>query len=154
MKTSMFRICTILAIGLAASSQTLRAQQRTLEGVWDVSVTVTDCNTGALIRTVRSLQAFHHDGSVVETANTSSRSISEGVWEPSGGQMYKASYWFFRYTSTGAFASLAKVSDTISLVSDGLLTSTGVVRDYDANGNLTSTGCFVHTAQRLIDSEQ
>jgi hypothetical protein len=34
MKTSMFRICAILGIGLATSLQTLHAQQRTLEGVW------------------------------------------------------------------------------------------------------------------------
>jgi hypothetical protein len=142
MKTSMFRFSAILAIGLAASLQTLQAQQNTLEGVWDVSVTVTNCDTGAIIRTVRSLQAFHHDGTITETANTASRGISEGVWSPAGRQMYNATYWFFRYTSTGTFASFAKINDTISLVSDGQLTSTGVVRDFDANGNLISTGCF------------
>ena len=81
---SMFRICTILAIGLAASLQTLQAQQNTPEGIWSVSVTVTNCQTGALIRTVQSIQAFHHDGTVVETANTASRGMSEGVWSPAG----------------------------------------------------------------------
>ena len=150
---SMFRICAILAIGLAASLQTLQAQERKLEGVWDVSVTVTDCNTGALIRTVRSLQAFHHDRTVVETANTASRGISEGVWSAAGWQMYNASYWFFRYTTAGTFASFAKVSDTITLGSDGHFTSAGTVQDFDANGNLISTGCFVHAAYRLNDSE-
>jgi hypothetical protein len=154
MKTSMFRICAIVAVGVAASLQALQAQQRTLEGVWDVSVTVTNCDTGALIRTVRSLQAFHHDGSMTESANSASRGISEGVWSPDGGQMYTATYWFFRYTSTGTFASLAKATDNITLGSDGHLTSTGRILDFDANGNLISTGCFVHAATRLIDSEQ
>jgi len=154
MKTSMFRICAILGIGLVASLQTLQAQQNNLEGVWDVSVTVTNCDTGALIRTVRSIQSFHHDGTVVETANTASRGISEGVWKPDGSHMYAATYWFFRLTSTGTFASFARVNDSISLVDDGHLTSTGVVRDFDASGNLISTGCFVHTAYRLADSEQ
>jgi len=154
MKSSMFRICAILAIGLAASLQTLQAQGRTLEGVWDVSVTVTDCNTGALIRTVRSLQAFHHDGSMTETANTASRGISEGVWKPDGAQMYTATYWFFRYKADGTFASFAQATDNINLVSDGHLTSTGVIKDFDASGNLTSTGCFIHTAYKLADSEQ
>jgi hypothetical protein len=155
MKMSMFRICSILAIGLAASLQTLQAQQHTLEGVWNLSVTVTNCNTGALIRTVESLQAFHHDGTTTDTANAASRGPSEGVWETVGGQMYKDTFWFYRYTSTGTFASLAKVTDTITLGSDaGHYTSSGTVLDYDANGNLISTGCFVHTAYRLIDSEQ
>jgi len=154
MKTSMFRICAILGIGLAASLQTLHAQQRTLEGVWNVSVTVTDCQTGALIRTVNSIQAFHPDGTETETANTSSRGISEGVWKPDGAGMYAASYWFYRYTSTGTFASIATVTDNIKLGSDGHFTSTGVVIDHDANGNLISTGCFIHTAYRLADLER
>lgn len=154
MKTSMFRICTILAIGLAASMPALQAQQNNLEGLWNVSVTVTNCQTGALIRTVDSLQTFHHDGTVIETANTASRGMSEGVWSPAGAHTYDAKYWFFRYTATGTFASIAKVTDTITLGSDGHFTSTGTVLDYDANGNLLTTGCFVHTAYRLADSEQ
>lgn len=155
MKTTMFRICAILAIGLAATLQTLQAQQHTLEGVWNVSVTVTDCNTGAIIRTVQSVQAYHHDGTVNETANTASRGPSEGVWSAAGGATYNDSFYFYRYTSTGTFASLAHGTDTITLGSDaGHYTSVGKVLDFDANGNLISTGCVIHTAYRLEDSEQ
>ena len=154
MKTSMFRICSILAISIATSMQTLHAQQNTLEGVWSVSVTVTNCQTGAIIRTVQSLQAFHHDGTITETANTAFRGISEGVWAPLGGQMYQDNFWFFRYTSTGTFASFAHGNDTITLASDGHFTSTGTIHDYDANGNLLSSGCVIHTAYRLTNSEQ
>ena len=154
MKTRMFRICAISAIGLAALLPTLQAQERgALDGVWVVNVTVTNCQTGALIRTVGSLQAFHRDGSVVETANTASRGISEGTWHPAGGHMYDATYWFFRYTATGTFASIAKVTDKITLRSDGKFTSVGTVEDFDANGNSISIGCFVHSADRLLKSE-
>lgn len=153
MKTNMLRICTILAIGLVASIQTLQAQQHTLEGVWNVSVTVTDCTTGVPIRTVHSLQAYHHDGTVNETANTALRGPSEGVWKAGGGT-YDDSFYFYRYTSTGAFASLAHATDTITLTDAGHYTSVGKVLDFDANGNLISTGCVIHTAYRLEDSEQ
>lgn len=152
MKTKIFRIGTILALALAATA-IVPAQQSGLEGVWNVSVTVTDCSTGALIRTVSSLQEFHHDGTVIETANTASRGISEGVYQANGWHAYDASYYFFRYTATGTFASMAKVTDTIKLVSEGHFTSTGTVLDYDANGNLLTTGCFIHTAYRLLESE-
>jgi hypothetical protein len=91
---------------------------------------------------------------MTETANTASRGISEGAWQHAGGQKFVATYWFFRYKTDGTFASFAKAVDNINLVSDGKLTSTGLIKDYDANGNLLSTGCFVHTAYRLIDSEQ
>ena len=155
MKTSMFRICAMFAIGAAASIPSLQAQQHTLEGVWNVSVTVTDCNTGAIIRTVHSVQAYHHDGTVAETANTAMRGPSEGVWSVAGGGMYQDSFYFYRYTPTGTFASLAHGVDTITLGDDaGHYTSVGNVYDYDANGNLLSKGCVIHTAYRLEDSEQ
>ena len=120
MKTGMFRICAMLAIGAAASITTLQAQQHTLEGVWNVAVTVTDCTTGAPIRTVHSLQAYHHDGTVNETANTALRGPSEGVWSHAGSrQTYKDSFYFYRYTSTGTFASLAHGVNTMTLSADG-----------------------------------
>jgi hypothetical protein len=154
MKTRMFGICTILAMGVAASIPTLQAQERgRLDGVWTVSVTVTDCTSGALIRTVRSLQAFHNDGSMVETAGTASRGISEGTWRPAEEHEYDATYWFFRYTANGTFASIAKVTDKIKLEPDGKFTSAGTVEDFDANGNSISLGCFVHSADRLLKSE-
>lgn len=155
MKTTMFRICAMLAIGLAGSLQSLHAQQNTLEGIWNVSVTVTDCNSGAIIRTVHSIQAFHHDGTITETANTASRGPSEGVWKVTGAQTYQDNFYFYRYTSTGTFASLANGVDTITMGSDaGHFTSVGHVYDYDANGNLLSTGCVIHTAFRMTNSEQ
>jgi hypothetical protein len=151
----MFRICAILAIGMAGTLQTLQAQQHTLEGVWNVSVTVMDCNTGATIRTVQSLQAYHRDGTVNETANSALRGPSEGVWRADGRGTYNDSFYFYRYTSTGTFASLAHGTDTITLGWDaGHYTSVGKVQDFDANGNLISTGCVIHTAYRLEDSEK
>jgi hypothetical protein len=51
--------------------------------------------------------------------------------------------WFF-----------ANGTDTITLGDDGHFTSTGTILDFDANGNLISTGCVVHTAYRLADSER
>ncbi|MBV9498911.1 MAG: hypothetical protein JO138_06035 [Acidobacteriaceae bacterium] len=153
MKTSMFRIWTIVTLGLAASM--LPAQERRgLEGVWEVSVTVTDCH-GTTVRTVRSLQLFHRDGSVIETSNLASRGISEGVWKPVGDRTYDASYWFFRYPPPqGPFASFATIKDTITLDSDDdHFTSSGTVVDREPDGT-TLTSCFTHTANRLTDLDE
>ena len=153
MTKSLLRISAIFALTFTASQMTLSAQdEHSLVGTWDVSVTVTNCQTGALIRTVRSLQMFDRTGSVTETANTASRGISLGVWrhEHYGDQIFPASYWFFRYKPDGTFASIAKVLDTITLSPDGTeFTSTGTVEDSDQNGNPISTGCFTHSAKRL-----
>jgi hypothetical protein len=102
----MFRICILLTLGFAASQTILPAQERNgLEGIWSVSVNVTNCQTGAPIRTVASLQQFRPDGSMIETANTASRGISEGVWGSADDKNVAASYWFYRYNPDGTFAS-------------------------------------------------
>lgn len=148
--TRQLRISILLALGFVASQSLLSAQEKSaLDGIWSVSVTVTNCQTDAPIRTVASLQQFRRDGSMIETANTASRGISEGVWGFAGHHTVAASYWFYRYNPDGTFASRATVTDKIVLGSDGQFTSTGVVIDYDANGNLLTTGCFTHTATRL-----
>ena len=155
MKTSFFRICMVLALGAAASPMVIQAQQgNTLKGVWDVTVTVTNCQTGALIRTVRSLQQFRPDGTIVETANAASRGISEGVYSSAGDHTYNASYWFFRYKADGTFASIARISDSITLGQDNTFASEGTVLDFDGTGALISTGCFVHSATRLTLPDQ
>jgi len=152
MKTRIFEICAIAAIGLAASIPPLQAQEeRRLDGLWNVSVTVTNCQTGALVRTVNSLQTFHADGSVVETADSNSRGISQGTWHHAGHHVYDATYWFYRYTPTGKFASIAEVTDKITLQPEGKFTSVGTVEDFDADGNSISTNCFTHSAVRLLD---
>ena len=102
-----------------------------------------------------SLQALLiTDGTETETANTASRGISEGVWDYAWDRTVAALYWFYRYNPDGTFASRASVTNKIVLGSNGKFTSSGIVVDYDANGNLLTTGCFIHTAYRLADLER
>jgi hypothetical protein len=73
MTQRMFRIYILLTLGFAASQTILPAQERhELEGIWSVSVTVTNCQTDAPTRTVASLQQFRPGASMIETANTAS----------------------------------------------------------------------------------
>lgn len=154
MTQRFFRISILLALGFAASQTLLSAQERSsLDGVWAVTVTVTNCTTGAPIRTVASLQQFRPDGSMIETANTASRGISEGVWNSAGRHTVAAFYWFYRYNPDGTFASRATITDKIVLGSFGQFTSNGMVQDYDATGTLLSTGCFTHAATRLAHTD-
>jgi len=150
MTQRFFRTSILAVLAFAASHTILSAQERKgIEGIWSVSVTVVNCQTAAPIRTVASLQQFRSGGTMVETANTASRGISEGVWNDVGDDTISASYWFYRYNPDGTFASRATVTDKIDLGAPGHFTSIGVVTDYDANGNLLTTGCFTHTANRL-----
>ncbi len=73
-----------------------------------MNVTVTNCQTGATIRTVHSLQLFSRDASFSETPNTYLRGSSVGVWNRTVDHSYGALYWFFRYNADGSFASTAQ----------------------------------------------
>jgi len=151
MTKSIFRICTVLALGLAGSLTVVSAQNiQPIEGTWDVTVTVTNCQSGALIRTVRSIQGFNHDGSFTETANTFLRGQSVGAWSRNSLQAYGARYWFFRYNPDGTFASIAQALDMITLSPDGHeFTAKGTIQDFNASNVSISIGCFVHSAKRL-----
>ena len=77
MTKKMFLVCAMIAMAVAGSQSVLLAQgKHSLEGTWDLSVTVVNCQSGALIRNVRALQLFSHDGSFGETANTYLRGSS------------------------------------------------------------------------------
>ena len=160
MKTNLVRILALSAIaaaaGLAQQTDAAQAESRraggggTIAGVWDVAVTVVNCQTGALIRNVHSVQMYQPGGAFFETTSTGTRGSSIGYWYQEEGQNYGARYFFFRYNADGSFASMAKAANTITLSPDGSQFSvTATIQDYDANNSLLSTGCVTQTAKRL-----
>jgi Domain of unknown function (DUF4859) len=160
MKTNLVRILALSAIAAAASSaqqvDAVQANARrggggaTIVGVWDVAVTVVNCQTNAVIRNVHSVQMYQPDGAFSETTGLGTRGSSIGYWFYEEGQNYGARYVFFRYNPDGSFASIAKAVNAITLSTDGTQFSvTATIQDYDANNNLLSTGCVTQTAKRL-----
>src|SRR2546426_9549174 len=103
-------ICMILGLGLAATHTTVSAEpERRLEGVWNVSVAVRNCATGDLIRSVRALNLYIHDGSMAETSSNTLRGSSVGTWRHLHDDTYTAMFEFFRHNPDGTFASTARV---------------------------------------------
>jgi uncharacterized lipoprotein NlpE involved in copper resistance len=151
MTKTMFRMCATIAMALIGSQTLLLAQgKHNLDGTWDVGVTVTNCQTGALIRTVRNLQMYSHDGSFTETANTFLRGSSLGRWDHESQNVYTSTFWFFRYNPDGTFKSIAEALTKIELSGNGShFTASGTITDYDATGNQLSVGCSSLAARRL-----
>lgn len=146
----MFRVFAALAIALTGSQTLLLAQGTNIEGTWNVSVTVVNCQTGGVIRTVSALQMYSHDGSFTETANTFLRGSSLGSWTHDQANVYTPNYWFYRYNPDGTFKSLAEGLNKVQLSADGSqFTAVGSITDTDANGNVLSIGCVTQTAHRL-----
>jgi hypothetical protein len=89
----------MLALGLAATQATASDRQTPrLNGVWNVSVMVRSCETGELIRSVRALNLFVHDGSMTETSSNSQRSNSVGSWRHLEDNTYASLFEFFATT--------------------------------------------------------
>jgi hypothetical protein len=159
MKTNFFRILALSALAVTVSSaqQPETAQEKAqrgsavlpIVGVWDVAVTVVNCQTGALIRNVHAVQMYQPDGAFSETTSIGTRGSSVGYWYQQQGHLYGANYFFFRYNADGSFASIAKAVNTITLNADGTqFTVTATIQDYDANNSLISTGCVTQTAKK------
>lgn len=146
----MLPICTILALGLAETMATTAAQQSThLQGVWNVNVAVTNCETGELIRNVRALNLFMRDGSLTETASNIYRGPSVGTWRHVQDGTYTSMFEFFRFNQDGTFASTSRVNRTIELSADGTqFTSTGTVEDFNAQNVRVSVACATEIAAR------
>lgn len=150
MKKRVLRSCTMLLLSFAATQAIASAEEtHGIEGVWSVNVAIRDCQTGALIRAVRAMNLFMHDGSLTETAVNIMRTSSLGTWRHDQRQTYTAIFRFFRYNPDGTFASIAKVTRTIDLNHNNTqFTSTGTVEDFDANNVLISNTCSTETATR------
>jgi hypothetical protein len=146
----MLTTYTMLVLVLAATQATASDKETPrLNGVWNVNVTVTSCETGEVIRNVRALNLFIQDGSMTETSSNSRRSNSVGTWRQRRDNTYRSMFEFFRYNPDGTFATTARVVRTIELSEDGNgFVSTGTVEDFDAQNVRVSVGCSTETATR------
>ena len=148
------RNCMMLVLGLAVMQAIAAAQDAPrLEGVWNVNVTIHDCNTGQPIRDIRALNLFIHDGSMTETGASiqpaRSRSSSIGTWRHLKDNTYTSTFRFFRYNPDGSFFSAAKVTRMIELSQDGSqFISTGTVEDFDLNNVRIGVSCPTEMATR------
>ena len=146
----MWPIYMILALGLTGTDATAADQHPPhLQGVWNVSVAVRNCETGATIRSLRALNLFVRDGSMTETSTNILRGPSVGECQHVEGDTYASMFEFFRFNPDGTFASTARVIRTIELSKDGRqFTSTGTVEDFNADNVRISVGCTTETAAR------
>lgn len=126
---------------------------RGIEGVWQTTVTLRNCQTGAAMGTFRGLSTFHEGGTMSETAASSGsglRSPAHGVWEKERRGTYSASFIFLRFAPDGTFAGTQKTTVTNVLTGNGnTYDSTASVQVIDPNNNVLFTGCATATAIRF-----
>lgn len=124
----------IQACGGSAEAQTATDAANAIEGVWESTVTIKDCTSGAVQRTFKGETLFHRGGTL--TADNSlpvpSRSTSLGVWTQDAAGGYTAKFRFLRFNPDSSLAGAQKVSRAIVLSANGTAmtaTITGQVLD-------------------------
>ena len=129
---------------------------RAIEGVWLPIVTITDCQTQAVIATFPSMEIYVRGGGYIGFgAVTQSDQIGMGAWRHTGGGNYTAQYQFFGYTPFGApngtpDGTLLRVSATVQLNAAGTEFASSQTADVvDAAGNVLAQVCGTRTATRL-----
>lgn len=128
-------------------------QSKSIEGVWQTTVTVRNCQTGAPFATFRGLSTYNQGGTMSEFAASSSpvlRSASQGIWKQEVRGTYSASFMFLRFNPDGTFAGTQKTTAINEITGEGnTYDSTASIEVRDPNNNVLFTGCATATAIRF-----
>jgi hypothetical protein len=128
-------------------------QARRIEGVWDVMVTISDCQTGTPLTTVRARNMFIRGGTLTELnarGNPTRRDPSFGTWHIEESGTYFAVFRYSRFNPDGTFSQTVKVTRRIRLTPDANhFTADAAVEVFDVNDTLIETGCATEKASRL-----
>ncbi len=127
-----------------------------IEGVWEATVTVKDCATGAMIgQPFPALLAFQRGGSVgIDNTARSSRGNIYGVWRRSTGagaaNGYAVNVIHQRFNPDGTYAGNNRIDRTLTLAADGnTFTASLVVKVLNTSGVVVSQLCPTETAVRV-----
>ena len=152
MKKLICKSTAVLALGLAALNIASAQDNAGLEGPWIADVTVHDCQSGAVVRTVRELALFIHDGSFSQAGATvtglpTPRTSGIGAWRHATGKNYNVTFQFLGLSQAGTFASMALGTRTLVLDGDRW-TGEDKLHFLDSTGNLLATVCSSVNAVR------
>lgn len=123
-----------------------------LVGVWDVTVNIVDCTSGAIRKSFPAMNQFGIDGSESEVgAGTppSQRYPSFGSWTYSGPRQFESNFVFYRFDAGGNYLGTQEVQRTIRLSLDAnQFDSTAKVWVYDPAHHLQNPpyGCATEHA--------
>ena len=124
--------------------------QPRIVGVWDVSVTIRQCDTGAPLATIHAMNMFIEGGTLTETSNDLFRSSGLGTWRRVSRHGYTAVFEFFAFNPDGSLAGRNKITRGIRLSADAnRFVANAVFEVFDVNENVIASGCATETAKRL-----
>lgn len=141
----------IQACGGGAVAQTA-GDADAIEGVWESTITIKDCTSGATLKSFKGASLFHRGGTLSSDNSNPppSRGAAFGVWKRGSGSAYTANLWFMRFSADGTLAGTQKVQRAVTLATDNnSLTGTLTLQIIDAAGAVVQEGCGSETGVRV-----
>src|SRR5437870_9419539 len=129
---------------IAAPASGQGTQGGTLQGTWEMQITLTDC-AGHLIRSFPSLIEFVAGGTVVESNAGTPQALKtpgEGVWRHTTDNNYAFRFKFFTFNSQNVFTGWTIIAGETTVDETGNANAgSATVEVYDPNGVLLATVC-------------
>jgi len=138
------------------------AAARGIEGVWGVTVTLTNCDTGTPVAPpFRSLVTFAAGGTVNESTGglgfaPEQRSEGHGVWRQTARRRFtQRTIALLRFETPpqppapGFLAGWQVIDHVVTLVDSRRLTSEGTTQFFDTTGQLYRSGCSTAVGERF-----
>lgn len=123
-----------------------------IEGVWDSTVTVKDCSSGALLNTFKGASLFHRGGTLSgdNSMPPPTRGAAFGTWSRAVDGSYTARLWFTRFNADGSVAGTQKVVRTLALTADGRSFSGSLaIQVLSPSGAVVAQGCGTEAGARV-----
>jgi hypothetical protein len=123
-----------------------------IEGVWESGVTITDCSSGAVLRTFKGVGLFARGGGLTgdNSQPPATHSTAFGQWRKGAGMAYSAAFRFYRFNPDGSLAGSQHVQRSITLGADGnSLTGTISGQVLDNAGVVLAPVCGTETGTRI-----
>jgi len=150
-------VISAAAFGIAYGQEENKAEFQNgggrLEGTWNARVAITNCQTGAEIRSFASIGTFMSGGTMLDSTSGMAQALKtpgHGVWSHLAGNTYKFAFKSFSFDAAGVFTGWTIIRHEAVLNSKGdEYASSGTAEFYAPNGTLTGTGCSSTTAERF-----
>src|SRR5207245_8712399 len=135
--------CALLTM-VAATASGQGTQGGTLQGTWEMQITLTDC-AGHVIRSFPSLIEYAAGGTVVESNGGTPQALKtpgEGVWRHTTDNNYAFRFKFFTFNSLNVFTGWTIIAGETTVDATGNANAgSATIEVYNPNGVLIATAC-------------
>ena len=122
-----------------------------VEGVWESTLSVKDCSSGAVLATFKGQSVLHRGGTL--SADNSqppvTRGAAYGTWKRGSGNAYTSTLVFMRFNPDTTLSGTQKVLRSFTLSADGnSLTGTNAAQIINTAGVVLQQACVSETGLR------